>query len=47
MNELDFWRAEPSEKAKAIVGEIESLAHRSRASGLQVTAYILELAASL
>jgi hypothetical protein len=32
MNELDFWRAEPSKKAKAIANEIELLARRARAS---------------
>jgi hypothetical protein len=46
MNELDFWRAEPSKKAKAIANEIELLARRARATGLQVTAYVLELAAN-
>jgi len=46
MDELDFWREKPSKKAKAIASEIELLARRARATGLQVTAYILELAAN-
>jgi hypothetical protein len=45
MDELDFWREKPSKKAKAIASEIELLARRARATGLQVAAYILELAA--
>jgi hypothetical protein len=45
-NELDFWREEPSKKAKAIANEIELLARRERATGLQVSAYVLELAAN-
>ncbi len=46
MDELDFWREKPSKKAKTIASEIELLARRARATGLQVTAYILELAAN-
>ena len=46
MNELDFWREEPSKKAETIANEIELLTRRARATGLQVTAYILELAAN-
>ncbi len=46
MRELDFWREEPTKRAKTIADEIEQVARRARASGLAVTAYILDLAAN-
>ena len=42
--ELEFWRQDPIAKAESIVRDVEQLVRRSRAAGLAVTAYILELA---
>jgi hypothetical protein len=42
--ELEFWRQDPATKAESIAREVEELSRRSRAAGLSVTAYILELA---
>jgi hypothetical protein len=43
-NEVEFWKQDPVTKAESIVRDVERLARRSRAAGLAVTAYILELA---
>jgi hypothetical protein len=44
-SELEFWRQDPSAKAESVAREVEMLAHRARAAGLSVTAYMLDLAA--
>ena len=43
-SELEFWKQDPTTKVEGIVRDVERLARRSRAAGLLVTAYILELA---
>jgi hypothetical protein len=43
-NEVEFWKQDPVTKVESIVRDVEHLARRSRAAGLAVTAYILELA---
>jgi hypothetical protein len=41
---VEFWRQEPAAKAEGIAQEIERIAGRAGATGLSVTAYILQLA---
>jgi hypothetical protein len=43
-NEVEFWKQDPVTKVETIVRDVERLARQSRAAGLAVTAYILELA---
>jgi hypothetical protein len=43
-SEVEFWRQDPATKAETIAREAERLSRRARASGLSITAYILELA---
>jgi hypothetical protein len=43
-SDVEFWRQEPAAKAEGISQEIERLARRASATGLSVTAYILQLA---
>jgi hypothetical protein len=43
-SEVEFWKQDPTTKVEGIVRDVERLARRSRAAGLLVTAYILELA---
>jgi hypothetical protein len=43
-SELEFWKQDPTTKVEGIIRDVERLARRSRAAGLLVTAYILELA---
>ena len=43
-NEVEFWKQDPVTKVESIVRDVERLARQSRAAGLAVTAYILELA---
>jgi hypothetical protein len=42
--DVEFWRQDPAAKAKDIAHEIEQLARQASATGLLVTAYILQLA---
>jgi hypothetical protein len=42
--DVEFWRQDPATKAEDIAQEIERLARRAGATGLSVTAYILQLA---
>jgi hypothetical protein len=43
-SQVEFWRQEPAAKAEDIAQEIERIAGRAGATGLSVTAYILQLA---
>jgi hypothetical protein len=43
--EVEFWRQDPAAKVESIARDAAELARRSRAAGLSVTAYILDLAA--
>jgi hypothetical protein len=43
-NDVEFWKQDPVTKVESIMRDVERLARRSRAAGLAVTAYILELA---
>jgi hypothetical protein len=42
--EVEFWRQDPASKAEGIARDLERLSRRARGAGLEVTAYILELA---
>ena len=42
--DVEFWQQDPATKAEDIAQEIERLARRAGATGLSVTAYILQLA---
>jgi hypothetical protein len=44
ITDVEFWQQDPATKAEDIAQEIERLARRAGATGLSVTAYILQLA---
>jgi hypothetical protein len=44
-SDIEFWRQDSAAKVESIARDAAELARRSRAAGLSVTAYILDLAA--